>query len=136
MRQGDQFQTSFGYFLKKLFMRSKQVVRALVSIYFDSPRLGHTIKTNCIKLQTVDPKICAILIFQKRVLEQFLLFFHRNWFRQNKKSFQDEMKSIIHHFIRAFSSQDMSQILQQIIIFANDKHEGMFQRLSSSCLHH
>ena len=39
MRQGDQFQTSF-YFLKKLDMRSKQVVCSLVSIYSDSPQLA------------------------------------------------------------------------------------------------
>ena len=29
---------------------------------FGSPRLGHTIKANCIKLQTVDPEICSILL--------------------------------------------------------------------------
>ena len=32
----------------------------------------HTIKTNCIKLQTTDPEICSILIFYKRVWDQFL----------------------------------------------------------------
>ena len=31
------------------------MVSTLVSICFTSPRLGHTIKTNCMKLQTVDP---------------------------------------------------------------------------------
>ena len=30
------------------------MIITLVSIYFDSPRLGHTIKTNCMKFQTVD----------------------------------------------------------------------------------
>ena len=39
MRQGDLFQTSF-CFLKKLYMTQKQVVRSLVSIYFDNPELG------------------------------------------------------------------------------------------------
>ena len=28
--------------------------------------LGHAMKTNCIKLQNVDPEICAISIFLKR----------------------------------------------------------------------
>ena len=42
----------------------KQVVSTLVSIYFGSLQLGHTIKTNCIKFQTVDPKIFLILNFR------------------------------------------------------------------------
>ena len=36
---------------------------SLVSIYFDSPQHGHTIKTNCIKLQ-----IRSILIFSENAL--------------------------------------------------------------------
>ena len=32
----------------------------------------HRVKTNCIKLQTIDPEIYSILMFQKRVCEQFL----------------------------------------------------------------
>ena len=28
----------------------------LVSINFDSPPFGHAIKTNCVKLETVDPE--------------------------------------------------------------------------------
>ena len=32
----------------------------------------HTIKTKCLKLQTIDSEICSILIFQKMVWEQFL----------------------------------------------------------------
>ena len=39
MRLGDEFQTSF-CFLEKLYMRQKQVVCSLVSIYFDRPQLG------------------------------------------------------------------------------------------------
>ena len=39
------------------------MVYTLVSINFDSPPLGHTIKTNCKKLWTIDPKICSILTF-------------------------------------------------------------------------
>ena len=37
----------FLFFKKALYMRQKNT---LVSIHFDSPRLRHTIKTNCIKL--------------------------------------------------------------------------------------
>ena len=40
-------------------MRKKQVVSTLVSIYFGSPRLGHRVKSNCIKFQTVDLEIDA-----------------------------------------------------------------------------
>ena len=58
-------------FLKKLYIRWKQVVCTLVLIYFGRPRLGHTIKTNFI-LQTVDPEICSILILYKGVWDQLL----------------------------------------------------------------
>ena len=71
MRQGGQFQTSF-CFLEKLYIRHKQVVCSLVAIYFDYPQLGYPIKTNCIKLQTIDLEILSCLIFQKRVQYQFL----------------------------------------------------------------
>ena len=56
-------------------MRKRQVVSNLVSIYFDSPLLGHTIKTNCLKLQATDSEIFLIFIFQKRAQEQFLHLF-------------------------------------------------------------
>ena len=35
------------------------MVSTLVSIYFGSPRLGYTRKTNCIELQIVDPEISS-----------------------------------------------------------------------------
>ena len=39
------------------------MVSLLVSIYFGiSPRLGHTVKANCIKFQIVDPKICPFFL--------------------------------------------------------------------------
>ena len=66
MKQEDLFQTSF-CFIEKLCMKSKQVVDTLFSICFGSPWLGHTIKTKCMKLQTVDSEICSILISQKKV---------------------------------------------------------------------
>ena len=37
-------------FLRKLYMKWKQVFYSLASIYFDSPRLRHAVKTNWIKL--------------------------------------------------------------------------------------
>ena len=52
MRLGDQFQTSFQYILIALNLPYN--------------------KNKLIKLQTIDLEICSILIFQKRVWEQFL----------------------------------------------------------------
>ena len=40
MRQRGYFQTSFFGFLKKPYMRQKQVICRLVSIYLDSPQIG------------------------------------------------------------------------------------------------
>ena len=39
------------------------MVKTLVSIYFGSLQLEHTLKTNSIKPQAVDPEICSILSF-------------------------------------------------------------------------
>ena len=44
------------------------MVRSLVSLYSDSPQHWHAIKTNCIKLKTIDPEICLILIFIEKGL--------------------------------------------------------------------
>ena len=52
---------------KKALYEIKAVVSTLVSLYSGSPGLGHTKKANGIKFQTVEPEICSILIFQKRV---------------------------------------------------------------------
>ena len=38
---------------------------------FQQPSIWHTIKTTCMKLQTINSEICSILIFQKRVWDQF-----------------------------------------------------------------
>ena len=43
------------------------MVSTLVLIYFGRPQLGHTIKTNLTKFQTVDPEIWSILNFYKYV---------------------------------------------------------------------
>ena len=52
----------FLYF-KKLYMRWKQLISTLVSLYSGILLLGHTIKTNRIKVQTVELEICSALIF-------------------------------------------------------------------------
>ena len=44
-------------------MKREQVFSTLVSISFGSPRLEHATKTNCMKLQTVDPELYSILTF-------------------------------------------------------------------------
>ena len=55
----------------------------LVSIYFDSPELGHTIKTNCIEFKTIDPEILLIMFFRKESGNSLsttfcVLFFKKN----------------------------------------------------------
>ena len=45
------------------------MIGTLVLIYFTRLRLGNTMKAEVITIQTVDPEICSILIFYKRVLE-------------------------------------------------------------------
>ena len=57
-------------FSKKLYIRKKQVVSALVLIYFGGPRLGHTIKTSYITFQTFDPETCWISVICRRVWDQ------------------------------------------------------------------
>ena len=44
------------------------MVSNVVSVYFGSPPLEYSIKTNCIKTLTVDPEICSIFIFLKKGL--------------------------------------------------------------------
>ena len=71
MMQEDQFQNS-SCFLKKTFYELK-VNGLQVSFNISrQPSTWPTIKTNCVKLQTTDPGIRSISIFQKRVWKQFL----------------------------------------------------------------
>ena len=49
------------FYLIRFRVRWKQVFSTTLSIYFSSPRLGDTIKTSCIMIQTVDIQICPIL---------------------------------------------------------------------------
>ena len=71
MRQGNQFQTAFCFFKKALY-QVKATDLQLDFTIFGQPSNQHTIETNCLKLCTIDPEICSILIFQIRVWEQFL----------------------------------------------------------------
>ena len=68
MRQGDYFQISFS-FLKKIYIRYKQVVSTLVLTDFGRPPLIHTTKTNPIAFKTVDLETCSILTFYKKVCD-------------------------------------------------------------------
>ena len=57
------------------------MVSTLVSIYFGRLPHGYTMKTNFIPFETVDPEICSILIFYKRVwyylLHHFRIIFEK-----------------------------------------------------------
>ena len=39
---------------KEALYKVKQLISTLISIYFSTPRLGHTIDVNCTKFQTVE----------------------------------------------------------------------------------
>ena len=54
---------------KAFYEVKKKEVSTLALIYFGKPRLGHTIKTQIIILQTVDSEIRSIMIFNKIVWE-------------------------------------------------------------------
>ena len=49
------------------------MVTFLISIHFDSPRLGHTIKTNCKEFQSVDPTIFYIFTLYNILYFRYLL---------------------------------------------------------------
>ena len=79
MRQGD-----FSHFKKPLY-KVKESDLQLGFNTFRQPSTWHRTKTNNIKLQTIDPEISSILIFQKRVSEQVLhqiscMIFHETIF--------------------------------------------------------
>ena len=57
---------------KKASYQVKASGRQLDFTIFRYPSNQHTIEINCLKLYTIDPEICSILIFQIRVWEQFL----------------------------------------------------------------
>ena len=59
-------------FFKKALYQLKASGLLLDFIIFRQHSNQHAIETNCLKLYTIDPEICSILIFQIRVWEQFL----------------------------------------------------------------
>ena len=69
MSQGDQFQI---YFLKKAICEVKPSGLLLGFSIFQQPSTWHIIQKDCIKIQSMDPKICSIQIFYKWVWEQSL----------------------------------------------------------------
>ena len=71
MRQETQFQTSF-CFIKKALYEVKTSGLQLSFNHFRQFSAWQTINTKYIKLQNIDPEICSILIFQKRVWKQCL----------------------------------------------------------------
>ena len=59
-------------FFKKALYKAKASGLQLGFTIFRQPLNQYTIKANFIKLQTIDPEIYSILIFQSRVWEKFL----------------------------------------------------------------
>ena len=59
-------------FFKRAFYEERAGGLQLSFNIFWQSSTWHTIKTSCIQFQTTDPDICSILIFQKRVWEQYL----------------------------------------------------------------
>ena len=55
-----------------LFLLIKKALFKLNLIYFDRSRFGHTVKTNCVAVQIVDPEIRLILIFYAKVWDYHL----------------------------------------------------------------
>ena len=63
------------FFTKKKKKALHSVKASCLQLSFNifwEPWTLHKIKTKCIILQTTEPEICSILIFQKRICEQFL----------------------------------------------------------------
>ena len=69
VRQRDQLQTSF-CFLEKLYEVKASGLQLSVNTSI-ALKLAYK-KTSCINLQSIDPEICPILTFQKRLWKYFL----------------------------------------------------------------
>ena len=82
--KGDQFQNSFCFLKKTLYELKAEGLQLSFNIFRYSST-QHTLKTNCIKLQTLHQGVCSILDFQKRMWEQFshhilCMVFHEKYF--------------------------------------------------------
>ena len=100
----------FFFFLKKkeLYMKQKQVVSTLVSIYFGNHWLWHTIKTNCMKLQTVDPEMDQFRFLKKWSGTNFSTIFCVCFFKRNI-SHMIFYQLTKFHCMAAFTSWDIWQ---------------------------
>ena len=79
------FQTSFYFFRKALHEVKGSGLQFSFNI-FQQHSIWYTIKTNCVKLQTIGPEIWSIQTFQKRVQEQFLHYNLSEIFREKSYS--------------------------------------------------
>ena len=86
MGEEDQLETSFCFFKKALYEVKASDLQLSFNI-FRHPSTWPTIKPNCIKLQTTDPEICSIFVFQKRVWEQYLQHILCKIFQENGFSY-------------------------------------------------
>ena len=57
---------------KTVLQKVKAIALQLTFNIFRQRSTWNTVKKNCVKLQTMYPETCSILIFQKRIWEQFL----------------------------------------------------------------
>ena len=73
-------------FFKKALYQVKASGRQLDFTLFQQHSNQLTIETTCLKLYTIDPEICSILMFQIRVSEQFLQHILCMIFQQNCSS--------------------------------------------------
>ena len=71
IRQGKLLPDLFLLFEKASYEMKASVLHLSFDIFPQSSTC-HAIKANCIKLQIIDPEMCSILIFQKKVWNQFL----------------------------------------------------------------
>ena len=73
--------------MKKLYVRQKQVVSTLVLVYFRKPGFWHTLQTNCIIFQTIDPDICVEKCLGVATLPHFVHDFSSKIFLLNWPNF-------------------------------------------------
>ena len=70
--EADRLVSDLFLIFKRILYQLKASGCQLIFHIFRQSSSWHVIKANCIKLQTLDPKICSILIFKKSIQEYFL----------------------------------------------------------------
>ena len=98
----------FFFFLKETLYEFKTSGLQLSFNIFRQPSTCHTIKRKRIKLQTINPEICSIFNFQKRVWDQFLQHILCMIFQEKCFSYYILLPNQILYLI-AFTSRDMGQ---------------------------